>query len=62
MYGFNIFLIDEDTCYAYNDNARHYAKIRNGNGVHTSSSKKAGRAAKIEVTHSGSSVSYSCEW
>lgn len=61
-YGFNTWLINEDTCYANNNNSNHYAKIRNGSGVHVGSSKSAGSWSKIEVQHSGSTVTYSCEW
>lgn len=52
-YGFNTLFIKEDTCYAYHTGSRHYAKIRNGNGVHVGSAKAAGQWSKIEVTHSG---------
>ena len=61
-YGFNTTLINEDTCDAYNSNARHYAFIRNGNGVHVGSAVPAGSRSRIEVSHSGSRVEYACEW
>ncbi len=61
-YGFNTLFIKEDTCYANHNNSRHYARIKNGNGVHVGSSKAAGTWSRIEVTHSGSTVTYSCEW
>lgn len=61
-YGFNTFLIKEDTCYANHSGANHYAKIRNGNGVHVGPSKPAGTWSNQEVTHSGSYVAYSCEY
>lgn len=61
-YGFNTWLINEDVSYANHSGASHNAKIVNGNGVHTSRSKSAGNWSNLEVQHSGSSVSYYCEW
>lgn len=61
-YGFNTLFINEDTCYANHSGANHYAKIRNGNGVHVGPSKPAGTWSNQEVTHSGSYVTYSCEY
>jgi hypothetical protein len=61
-YGFNTFAINEDTCYANHSGAQHYAQIRNGKGVYPGNSKKAGTVSKLEVTHSGSTVTYACIW
>ncbi|PXV95385.1 hypothetical protein C8E03_10113 [Lachnotalea glycerini] len=61
-YGYNTWLVHEDTCYAYHSNASHYARIYNGGGAHAAGSKAAGKWSKLEVTHSGSEVTYSCEW
>lgn len=62
QYGYNTFLINEDKAYAYHPSASHYAKIKNGNGVHTSRSSFGGQWSKLEVVHSGQTVVYSCEW
>lgn len=62
QYGYNTVLINEDKAYAYHPSASHYAKIKNGNGVHTSRSSFGGQWSKLEVVHSGQTVVYSCEW
>lgn len=62
QYGYNTVLINEDTAYAYRPSASHYAKIKNGKGVHTSRSSFGCQWSKLEVVHSGQTVIYSCEW
>ncbi len=61
-YGFNTFLINEDTAYAYTDGNFHFARIVNGNGTHEDNYKSANVWSEIEVTHKGSSVTYKNMW
>lgn len=59
-YGYNTVLINEDYCWAYSNDYLHWARLSNGSGSHTGGTVLAGMTSKIEVTHSGSSISYSC--
>ncbi len=61
LYGFNTFLINEDTCTAYHDNYWHNSAINNGSRF-VGPSKAPGWASSKQVTHAGTSVSYYCEW
>lgn len=58
-YGFNTFLINEDTIQAYNDGYKHRARIMNGNGTHYGPWKYANDYSDLEVRHSGTKVTYS---
>lgn len=60
-YGFNTFLIHEDTCSANHDNYWHNAAIYNGSRF-VGPSRSAGSWSNKQVTHNGSSVTYYCEW
>lgn len=61
-YGFNTWAWNEDTAHAYHNTKSHYAKIKNGNGVHASTSKVGGKWSNCEVKHAGSKVTYYCIW
>ncbi len=58
-YGYNTALINEDYAHGYHANKKHYTSISNGNGSHVSGNASKGNLAKIEVTHKGSSITYS---
>ncbi|SET56154.1 mediterrocin family bacteriocin [[Clostridium] polysaccharolyticum] len=57
-YGYNTWAIDEDYAWAKHNTKSHYASLKNGTGWHTGSGKGAGSLSRVDVTHSGSSVSY----
>lgn len=61
-YGFNTVLINEDYAWAYHTKREHSAEVGNAKGAYTSGKKKAGKVAKIEVRHSGSSIQYQNTW
>lgn len=63
-YGYNTDWINEDFAWANHKNYSHYASLKNANGWHTSSSKKKGAIAKIEVRHKydGNVIKYRCNW
>jgi hypothetical protein len=62
VYGFNTVAINEDIAWANHNLYSHYASLTNGNGVHNGPIKPPGEWSKIEVTHSGTSVTYHCYW
>jgi len=62
VYGYNTFLINEDYSYANHSDNAHYASLRNGNGSFSGPNKSAKSESKIEVTHSGSSITYMCNY
>ncbi|MBO4617868.1 MAG: hypothetical protein J5717_10960 [Lachnospiraceae bacterium] len=58
-YGYNTDWINEDYSWAYHYSKNHYASLTNGKGSFSGSNKDGGKWSKIEVTHNGTSVSYS---
>ena len=62
MYGYDTFMINEDYAWGYHSTKKHYARVKNANGLYSSSWEKAGKTASIEVRHSGSSIVYFCNW
>ncbi|WP_339149306.1 MULTISPECIES: hypothetical protein [unclassified Sutcliffiella] len=61
-YGYNTAWINEDFAHAYHASKTHFASISNGNGSHVSSSVGAGKTAKVEVRHAGSTVTYTIHY
>jgi hypothetical protein len=61
-YGYNTVAINEDFAWANHNTAEHFASLTNGSGIHNGPVKPAGTVSTIEVTHSGSSVTYHCYW
>lgn len=61
-YGYNTAWINEDYAHGYHSKNDHYASVSNGNGSFTSGNKGAGKVAKIEVRHKGSSIRYSMDY
>lgn len=61
VYGYNVFLIHEDYTHGYNFSKHHVATVTNANGAF-SKDNLPGFWAKIEVTHSGSYVTYSISY
>lgn len=56
-YGYNTAWINEDYTHTKHNSTGHTAIVQNANGSH-SNSDGAGNWAEIEVTHSGSSITY----
>lgn len=61
-YGFKKGLTDKDVAYANHSRDVHNSAIRNGSGKQVGPTKSAGVWSDKEVTHSGSSITYYCEW
>lgn len=61
-YGYNTFLINEDYAWANHSTKKHYASLTNGNGGFSGPNKSKGSVSKIEVRHSGSTVTYKCNY
>lgn len=61
-YGYNTFLINEDYAWAYHSQKEHSAEVGNARGAFGSEKKAAGKEAKIEVAHSGTSIQYQNTW
>lgn len=61
-YGFNTFLINEDYCWAEQNQLFHFGTLRNDNGWHDGPLKGPNKVSKIEVRHAGSSIYYACYW
>ena len=63
-YGYNTTLINEDytwaQCHVVSENEEHQAYVKNGNGTHKGSFVDHRFVSTIEVTHSGSSITYGC--
>ena len=57
-YGFNTWAFNEDYAKARHNAKSHYAAIKNGNGWHTGAGKSAGSTSRVDVIHSGTSISY----
>jgi len=57
LYGFNKYAIDEDYTHTKHYSTSHTAIVKNNNGQF-SDSDTANNWAKIEVTHSGTSIEY----
>lgn len=57
-YGFNTWAFKEDYAKARHNAKSHYAAIKNGNGWHTGAGKSAGSTSRVDVIHSGTSISY----
>lgn len=62
VYGYNTTLINEDYAWAYNTTQTHWAELYNDNGLHSGDEASAGNVSKIEVRHSGKSITYYCIW
>ena len=58
VFGYDIFMINEDYAWSYSYYANHKAGVENGNGPTWTSNALTGRWAKEEVTHKGDSVEY----
>lgn len=58
VYGYNTWAVNEDYAIATHSKNRHQAQIRNGNGYHSAWTVDAGQTSRIDVVHSGSTVSY----
>lgn len=61
-YGYNTLLINEDYAYANHSTKNHHASLTNGRGGFTGPNKSKGNLSKIEVRHSGSTVTYKCNY
>ena len=61
VYGYNVFLIHEDYTHGVSFSKHHVATVTNANGAF-SKDNEPGQWAKIEVTHSGSYVTYSISY
>lgn len=57
-YGFNTYAIHEDYVHGIHSTLSHYSALNNGSGWHTGTGKDAGKYSNVDVTHSGSYVSY----
>lgn len=57
-YGYNTWIIKEDYAWANHSTKSHFASLTNGKGSFSGPNKKKKSLSKIEVTHSGSSVTY----
>jgi len=62
IYNYNTTLINEDTVQAYDDGAKHQARIKNGNGLHKGKTVGANTYSDLEVRHKGNTVTYSTYW
>lgn len=60
-YGYNTTLINEDYTHTLHNTTSHTAIVKNANGNYSSDGSK-GNWAKIEVTHSGSSIQYTINY
>ena len=60
-YGFDKFLIDEDYAHTLHNSLHHTATVTNANGSY-SDDAGAGNWAKVDITHSGATVSYSIQY
>ena len=61
-YGFHKGISSKDVAYANHSRDTHNSAIRNGSGRKVGPTKNAGTWSDLEVTHSGSSITYYCEW
>lgn len=61
-YGYNTTAINEDYAWANHSTKSHYSSVKNSNGWHTGPSEKSKSISKIEVKHSGSSLTYRCNY
>lgn len=61
IYGFNKYAIDEDYCHTYHNSLGHTAILTNATNTF-SNSDKAGKWARVDVIHSGNSVTYKMEY
>lgn len=57
-YGYNTFLVNEDYAWAYHSTKNHHASLTNGTASFAGPNKGKGSVSKIEVKHSGSTVTY----
>lgn len=61
-YGFNTFLINEDTAASYTVGNEHRSRIKNNNGTHYGPWKRANDFSDTQVRHSGSTIRYYMDW
>ena len=60
-YGYNTTWINEDWTHTKHPDIATTAKVKNSNGTHVGSKAGSGNWSKIEVRHSGTSLSYGIE-
>lgn len=61
-YGFNTWLVNEDTCSTLYYGSYHRPVIINGSGEHYGQSMQAHEWSDFEVKHSGNTVTYKLEY
>lgn len=61
-YGYNTWMVNEDYAWANHSELYHWAEVKNDNGSHRGVIRGPGTVSKKEVTHSGSRVTYYCNW
>lgn len=61
-YGFNTFLINEDTCSTLYYGSYHRPVIVNENGTHNGEKRQAHEWSDLEVRHKGDLVTYKLEY
>ena len=61
-YGFHKGISSKDVAYANHSKDKHNSAIKNGSGRSVGPTKNAGTWSDLEVKHSGSSITYYCEW